>query len=255
MSEENKVEKLKELGLSTEPTSISKNWIHQKFILVAPSKWGKSTLLSHSTNHYFIRLENRFNHLQTVGEDCRCYKDLEKVLTKLNKAIIANLFSIDTLIIDPFDKVIDFIDDEIVEWAIEKYANSDNIIGLGDIPEGNGWRRRTVMVNSLLETLEDLPCAKFLVFHSFTEEKTDRKGQKTKKNSIDVGGKAGGKIKGWADHILHGEILTVGDKEVRRLRTRGTEFMEAGNSVGMPDPFPIGIDMNENFTKLRSYFS
>ena len=88
--------------------------------------------------------------------------------------------------------------------------------------------------------------------------------KKIKKATIDVGGKAGGKFLGWADHILHGELVTVGDDVVRRLHSKGTQSMEAGKSnPKIPDVIVQKVDkstdgkfevIRENFMVLKNCF-
>lgn len=259
---EKEIAALKSLGISVEVSQITHNWNEQKFIHVAPSKWGKSVFWAQDVIPYFLRLENRHRHFKNMGADCRSYSDVDHEISKLLQAKNKGVFPFTSIIVDPVDRLIQRIDEEVMEWGEKTFKQSFNSIG--DIPNGAGWSRRTALTNAFLARFEELPCAKVLLFHSHVEEKDDRFGSKIKKQSIDVGGKAGGKFLGWADHILHGEIITVGDKVIRRLHTKGTQTMEAGksnpklpdvmnqeNEPSMGPEFPI---IKKNFMVVKDCF-
>lgn len=253
---------LKSLGISLDESEIRHVWSEQKFIHVAPSKWGKSVFWAQDDMPYFIRLENRHRHFKNIGVDCRTYPEIDKEITKLIQAKMKGVFPFTSVIIDPVDRLLQRIDEEVMDWGERTFKQGFNSIG--DIPNGAGWSRRTALTNAFLARFEELPCAKVLLFHSYVEEKDDRKGSKIKKQSIDVGGKAGSKLLGWADHILHGELVQVGEQTVRRLHTKGTQTMEAGKSnPKLPDcmqqknetsvgpEFPI---IKENFMIVKNCF-
>ena len=262
MTEQDKIKQLKAMGISCEASDVTHHWNDQKFIHIAPSKWGKSVFWSKDDMAYFLRLENRHRHFPNRGVSCRSFEQLDKELGKLLLAAQKNILPFTSVILDPVDRLVQRIDEDVIEWAERTYKERYNTIG--DIPNGAGWARRTALTNAFLARFEELPCAKVLLFHSHTEEKDDRKSKKIKKATIDVGGKAGGKFLGWADHILHGELVTVGDDVVRRLHSKGTQSMEAGKSnPKIPDVMVQKVDkstdgkfeiIRENFMMLKGCF-
>ena len=256
------VEFMKSIGIDVDESEITYNWRDQKFIHIAPSKWGKSIFWAQDHCGYFIKLEQRHKHFKHRGVECRSYSEIDEAIGKLLLAGQKGCFPFSTVILDPVDRLIQRIDEDVIEWAESAYKSTYNCIG--DIPNGAGWSRRTALTNSFLARFEALPCAKVLLFHSHSEEKDDRKSKKVKKQTIDVGGKAGGKFLGWSDHIVHGVLIPSGEQTVRRLYTKGTETLEAGTSnPKLPemlqqknDPskgpeFPI---IKENFMTMKNYF-
>jgi len=265
MTEEERIkidDQLKALGIDFGESTINKKWNCQKFIHVAVSKWGKTIYWAQDHCPYFIKLENRHGHIVHRGVDCRTYEQVDAVIGKLLLAAQKGVFPFTSVVVDPVDRLIQRIDEDVMEWGERTFKTQYNCIG--DIPNGAGWARRTALTNSFLARFEDLPCAKVLLFHSHVEEKDDRKKSKVKKQTIDVGGKAGGKFLGWSDHILHGELVAVGDQVVRRLHTKGTQTMEAGKSnpdlpdmmVQKSDPSkgPVFPVIRENFMAMKNCF-
>jgi len=259
---EEEIKQLESLGINVDKHDINFDWNDQKFLHVAPSKSGKSIYWAQDENPYFFKFENRHNHFVHIGVKCRTFDDADNALSKLLTATQKRIFPFTSVIIDPVDRFIQRIDEDVIEWAERTYKTNFNCIG--DIPNGSGWYRRTVLTNGFLARLEELPCAKVLLFHSHVEEQDDRKGSKIKKRTIDVGGKAGSKFLGWADHILHGEIIAIGNNITRRIHTKGTQTFEAGKSnPKIPDvmvqknetsegpDFPI---IKENFMVLKNCF-
>ena len=86
------------------------------------------------------------------------------------------------------------------------------------------------------------------------------------KQTISIGGKTGGFLIAWPDHLLNIESKLQGDKIIRKIRTIPTATMDAKSKGGIvPNGFELHSpeQMNaesitksdtENFSRLRSLF-
>lgn len=249
---------LESLGFNMVAQEPTKEWKKQKFIMIGASKSGKTKFLSCAGDKAFwFRTEAGHNHVKTVGADIHDLKEFEIWKSKLFQAKNAGIFPFDTIVIDTGDRLIDFITEDIIEKARNKFTKMD-INGIGDIPEGNGWYSLKTAINLLLKQLEDLPCAVFLIFHVGTDTlNEDGDSKKTyKKETINIGGKAGIALLSWADHVLHIRTGFVGDLQARKLVLRGSKTVEAGSRI---KEFPSAIvwteNDDENFKKFRALFN
>jgi hypothetical protein len=260
MTEATNTVTLESLGFNTAPLDVSNRWIDQKIVLAAVPKGGKTTLMAQGGEKtWFLRCEAGFNHVKTFGEDIRDFGDFDKGIEKLLKAHAAGLFKWDTLVIDPATRMMDFMGERIIDLGREKFPNSE-INEIGDIGKGTGWFWYKNLVKTTLNRLDPLPCAKVLVFHVHTEEKSDNPKDKTKtykRDIISASEKLGGPIREWADHIFQIRSGYVGENLVARaLVTRGSKILEAGTrSKTLPESIPFTADEAKNYATLRSYFS
>ena len=252
---------LESLGFNMTPQEPSKLWTKQKFITIGASKSGKTKFWSCAGDKAFwFRTEAGHNHVKTIGADIRDLKDFEIWKTKLFQAKNAGLMVFDTINIDTGDRLVDSITEDIIEKARQKYIKNINldINGIGDIPEGQGWYALKTAVNLHLKQLEDLNCAINIIFHVGTdvlnEEGDSRKSYK--RETINIGGKAGIAILAWADHVLHIRTGYVGDLMARKLLLRGNKTVEAGSRSKEMPPFMTWTENDqENYTKFRQLFT
>lgn len=224
---------LESLGFNMTPQEPSKLWIKQKFILIGAGKSGKTKFLSCAGDKAFwFRTEAGHNHVKTIGADIFDLKEFDKWKTKLFQAKTGGIFPFETIVIDTCDRLMDYIADDIVEKARNKFTKTE-INGIGDIPEGQGWYALKTSINLLLRQFEELPAAVFLVFH-VGKDVLNEEGDTKKtfvKETINIGGKAGTALLGWADHVLHIRTGFVGDLQARKLVLRGSKTVEAGSRL------------------------
>jgi hypothetical protein len=152
----------------------------------------------------------------------------------------------------------DFMGDRTIELGRQKFPNSD-INEIGDIGKGTGWFWYKNLVKATLNRLDPLPCAKIIVLHVHTEEKSDNPKDKTKtykREILSMSEKLGGPIREWADTIAMVKAGYVGENMMARsLVFRGSKILEAGTrSKKLPEALAWGNDDLANWTKFRSLF-
>lgn len=245
---------LESLGLTApdKATEICMDWTKQKFIMTGPSKSGKTKFWAMNQKTYFVKLESGHNHVKHFGTECRSFAEIMTLKNKIFQATKAGIWPYDTIVFDTGDRLLDFITEDVILLAQEKYKKQE-INGIGDIPEGNGWFMLKTKVNLFLKQLEELPCAVVLIFHVTTDQREDQVGKYTIE-TINVGGKSGKAILAWADHVLHIRATTVGTQAIRKMLTRGTRNIEAGNRAGLPPEIAWTEDDKANFDKFRAFF-
>lgn len=245
---------LESLGLASpdKPSEVCMDWTRQKFIMTGPSKSGKTKFWAMNPKTYFVKLESGHNHVVHNGTECRTFQEVMTLKNKIFQAVKAGIWPYDTIVFDTGDRLLDYITEDVILLAQDKYKKAE-INGIGDIPEGNGWFMLKTKVNLFLKQLEELPCAVVLIFHVTTDQREDQVGKYTIE-TINVGGKSGKAILAWADHVLHVRATTVGDKAMRKLLTRGTRNIEAGNRAGLPPEMPWVESDKENFQKFQAHF-
>lgn len=245
---------MESLGFNMAPRGVNKDWKSQKSILLGPSKSGKTSFLAEGKEKtFFFRTEAGHNHVETVGADIHDFDDFMEWKTKLMQAKAAGILPFETVVIDTFDRFVDMIDQSIIEWANQKYKRECESIS--DIPEGIGWFVRQNKINQVLKQLEELGCHIFLVCHVAQDTRKDEAGKDYKKDTINIGGKAGNAMLQWVDHILHVRAAFVGDIQVRKLYTRGSKTVEAGSRMNLPSPINWKEDNKANYTEFRALFS
>lgn len=245
---------LESLGLATpeNPSAVCMDWVKQKFIMTGPAKCGKTKFWAMNPKTYFIKLESGHNHVVHNGTECRSFTEIMALKNKIYQAVKAGVWVYDTIVIDTGDRLLDYITEDVLDLARAKYTKAD-INGIGDIPEGNGWFMLKTKVNLFLKQLEELPCAVVLIFHVTTDQREDQAGKFTIE-TINVGGKSGKAILAWADHTLHIRSMQVGDKSMRKMLTRGTRNIEAGNRAGLAPEIIWKEDDKANFEAFRANF-
>lgn len=249
---------LESLGFNMRPQDPTKVWIKQKFIMLGESKCGKTRFWSSAGEKaFFFRTEAGHNHVSTIGADCRSFEDIMTWKTKLMQAKAHGVFPFETVVVDTGDRLLDYLVDDVLDWARNKYSKqADSIVGIGDVPEGNGWFILKSKVNQFLKQLEELPCATVLIFHTAQDVRNDdgQTGKTYKKDTINVGGKTGTALLAWADHILHVRSVYVGDILARKLITRGSKTVEAGSRSNLPQSITWKEDDSLNYAEFRKLF-
>lgn len=249
---------LESLGFNMTPQEPSKEWRKQKFITIGPSKSGKTDFWAQAGEKgFWFRTEAGHNHVKTVGADCRDLADMESWKTKLFQAKNAGILPFELINIDTGDRFIDFITEDIVEKARAKFTKME-INGIGDIPEGQGWYSLKTSVNLYLKQFEELGCAVNLIFHVGTDTLNEEGDTKKtyKRETINIGGKAGTALLAWADHILHIRTGYVGDMQARKLVLRGSKTVEAGSRIkSLPASMPWTEDSAKNYQQFRALFN
>mgnify|MGYP001608999232 CR=1 FL=1 len=243
----------------TLPTQVSKpdtSWVSQKFGMIGQPGIGKSEFWSHGEKTLYLQTEAGLNHLAVMKIAIRNFEDLKETLTALIQADQAKKFPYDTLIVDTIDELIDLINEEVIRRGREKFSKvAQDINTIGDIPNGAGWQWATELIKMTFDKLEKLPAAIAFIGHlSLVEVKTAT--DKYHKTSISVGGKTGGYLLAWPDHLLNIEATYNGSNLIRKVRTRPTQYIDAksrGNMV--PDGLKWEGDMKKNYTEFRALFS
>jgi hypothetical protein len=244
---------LESLGINMKPQDSTKLWSKQKFIMLGESKTGKTKFWSCGGDKtFFFRTEAGHNHVRTIGEDCRSLDDILATKEKLMKAKSAGIFPFETLVIDTGDRYVDYVDESVLDWASQKYKKEFSSIG--DIAEGIGWFVRMQKINQILKQFEEFGCAVCIIFHTAQDSRTDEAGKAYKKDTINVGGKAGTAILAWADHILNIRSVYVGDIMARKMLCRGSKTVEAGSRQNLPPAITWVDDDVVNFKNFRAMF-
>jgi len=246
---------MESLGFNMTPNAASNEWRKQKSILLGPSKCGKTSFLAEAGDKmFFFRTEAGHNHVSTIGADIRDFDDFITWKTKLMQAKASGVLPFESVAIDTGDRFIDIIDESVIAWANQKYKREFESIG--DIAEGIGWFVRQNKILQVLKQLEELNCHIFLVFHVTGDVRKDEMGKDYKRDTINVGGKAGNALLAWADHVLHIRTAFAGDIMVRKLYTRGSKTLEAGTRMKtMPPVLTWKEDNKENYKDFRALFS
>ena len=231
---------------------IDLRWCKQKTLMLGASKIGKTEFWN-DPKTFYIKLEPGHNHIKHMGVECRTLKEFDETIKKLAVDISSKKAPIDTVVVDTGDRFVQCIDEDVVEWANNKYKADINSVG--DVPEGAGWARRTIHLNTYLKALEDLGVHVVIIFHVANEERQDEAGNKYKCATINLGGKAGRAICGWADHIMHVRSVMVGDMLVRRVVMKGTKNIEAGTRIKDLKELKWESDRAKNFANFRKLFT
>lgn len=245
---------LESLGFNMVPQAPSKAWVRQKSIWLGESKVGKTKFWAQGDKTFFFRTEAGHNHVQTIGADCRDLSDVLAWKSKLMQAKAAGIMPFDTIVIDTGDRLLDYITDDVIAWAKERYPKND-INSIGEIPEGVGWFQLKTRTNMILKQLEELGCHIVIIFHVAQDQREDVGGKKYVKDTINVGGKSGKAILAWADHIMHVRATYVGETLVRKVVCRGSKVLEAGTRCEtIPPELMWTADDKKNYEEFRKLF-
>lgn len=240
------------LGLSNLKSSLSSSWNDQKILLYGQTKIGKTRFLAQCEGAYFIKTERGHNHVEVAGKDVNSFDEVMAIIAKLIQAKKMNPYPFSLIVIDTFDRFIEYVEESVVSWGRDKYKNNE-INSISDIPNGAGWSERTARLSLLLRRLDEIPCAKAIIMHACVDEMEDERGR-FKRETVNIGGKSNKVITGWADHTMAVKTLFVGDKLMRKVKLRPTRNLDAGSRGVLPEELAWTEDDKKNFETFRAFF-
>lgn len=253
------------ITLPTEATEQGNSWSFQKFGVLGAPGIGKSGIFARGEKTLVIQTEAGLNHIKCMKVVCRSWQDWEDIWSALIKSKQAKTLPYDTIGIDTIDNFVDFANDEAVQRGQAKYKNAD-INTVGDIPNGAGWSWSTDLVKNAFEKLESLGVCVYYIGHLEYKEVKQPNNVSLHKQTIGIGGKTGGFLVAWPDHLLNIESKLQGDRIIRKVRTIPTATMDAkSKGAVIPNGFELlspesltadGITKSdiENFQRIRSLF-
>lgn len=240
------------MALPTARSEVDKRWASQKFGMIGSPGIGKSKFWSFC-NGLYIQTEAGLNHLKVMKMPCRSWEDFRQIYTLLIQAATSGKFPYDTVIIDTIDKFVDLAQAEVVERGRQKFKGIEiNVIG--DIPNGAGWAWSQDLVENALGKLEELPCAVVYIGHLEMKE-VKEPTRSVHKATISIGGKMGGMLTAWPDHLMNIESRMSGTEMKRIVRTMPTQILDAKSRGGLvPDSWVWDSDDNKNWDKFKTFF-
>jgi len=240
------------LTLPTVRSEVDRRWISQKFGMIGPPGIGKSKFWSFC-NGLYIQTEAGLNHLKVMKMPCRSWEDFRQIYTLLIQAANSGKFPYDTIIIDTIDKFVDMAQQETVERGRNKFKGNE-IHTVGDIPNGAGWAWSMDLVENALAKLDELPAAVVYIGHLEVKE-VKEPTRSIHKQTISIGGKMGGMLTAWPDHLLNVQGMFVGNELRRVVRTLPSQTIEAKSREGLvKDGWQWEADDEANWKKFRGLF-
>ena len=151
---------LESLGFDLKEKPPTNKWTDQFSILCGLPKTGKSEFLAQGKEkNWFVRMAAEFNHLATYGVDVTDLGSVLKEVEKLTKAYKAGVFPWETIIFDPADKLLEYMQDQICSDCA-----ADSIYEVAGY--GVGQRKYKMGIKSFVSSILPLPAHKFFVFHT-----------------------------------------------------------------------------------------
>lgn len=239
--------------LPTKKSEVDNRWIAQKIGLIGPPGIGKSEFFSHGEKTLYLQTEAGLNHLSVFKVALRSWDDVRDIYGQLLQAKNDAKLDYDTIVIDTIDKFIDLANQEAIARGKAKFKAIE-INTVGDIPNGAGWMWAQELVESALSKLEELGLCVCYIGHLDTKEiKTPTSSYH--KKTISIGGKMGGLLTAWPDHLLNIESTQQGNSIKRVIRTIPVMTMDAKSRGGMVvDGLEWSADSKVNYNKLRAMF-
>lgn len=241
--------------LPTVRSEVTNLFKDQKFGIIGPAGIGKSALFSNS-NGLYIQTEAGLSHLSVMSIPCYSWDDFKEIYGELLKADQAKKLPYEIIIIDTIDRLVEIGNEEVVKRGRAKFPKlADQINTIGDVPNGAGWSWSTDLIGLALKKLEELGCAVAFIGHLESKE-VKSPTDKYHKQTISIGGKQGGQLVAWPDHLLNIEAdIDQTGRITRVVRTRPTRTIEAKSRGGIiPDGWRWADSDKENWEKLRSFF-
>ncbi|CAK0755190.1 putative ATP-binding protein [Azospirillaceae bacterium] len=236
-------------------SAIDLSFNKQKIGMIGSAGIGKSCFFAQDPNALFLEAEAGLNFLEVYKVPVRNWQDIRDTYAQLKGLANEGKFPYSIIVLDTIDRICDYAEEEIVTKAREFYTKiADQINTIGDIPNGAGWAKAKDLVMSLLNKLEELPCALAFIGHLQNKEITDGV-RKYHKSSINIGGKLGLELLAFPDHLLYVDAQMIGDKLKRTIYTKPTQSREAKSRGGIvKDQWVWLEDMAENYKYFRGLF-
>lgn len=259
-------------------TEIDRRYMMQKFILIGPGKCGKSDFLHHAENHLFLETEAGLNHLKCRKVPIRDWSEMREIAgellqtweafrkekgieskvqmtPELQKEFLFQGKPLETVIIDTIDRAYDFAAEDSMNKGRETFKDLD-IDSLFDMPKGTGWDWTRKRVKALVNFMEELPCAIWLVGHIKTEKVEPKDAKSFDRETINISGQTGDDLLKWADHTIQIRHRFAGATEVRHLSTVPSQFLDCGSrGLMVPNGMEWGPDSKKNWDTFRALFS
>jgi len=242
------------IQLPTKSSGIDNRFCSQTFGMLGAPGIGKSEFWAQQEDALFLDCEGGLNFLDVMSVPIRSMQDLRETFGAL--LAVRDKFPYKLVVIDTLDRVVNYLDEDILSWARQKFTkNADNIISIRDVAEGGGWDLRRERLMKMLYQFQALPCAVAYISHSEAKREQDPNGKEVVRNTISISGKLGGDVMGWTNHIMHIQNSYMGDKSIRRVRTIPTASLEAKSRGGrIPDGLLWGTNPKENYDAFRKLF-
>lgn len=233
-------------------SEVDNRFSSQKFGMIGQAGIGKSSFWSHG-NGLYIQTEAGLNHLSVFKLPCHSWEDFRDIVGELLKRKAEGKLPYEFVMIDTIDKLVDFANQEAVSRGKEKFKAIE-INTVGDIPNGAGWAWAQDLVEMGLNKLEQLGCAVGYIGHLENKE-VKEPTRSIHKLTISIGGKMGGLLTAWPDHLMSIQATYAGNDLKRVVRTLPSQTLEAKSRGGLvPDMWQLDSDMAKNWAKFRSYF-
>ena len=241
------------MELPTKTSGIDKRFSSQTFGMLGAPGIGKSEFWAQEPDVLFLDCEGGLNFLDVKKIEIRDMEDLREAFKLLIAA--RDNFPYKLVVIDTLDRIVSYMDEDILSWARGKFKDGGNIISIRDVANGGGWDMRREKMGKILGQFESLPCAVAFVSHSEGKRETDGTGKESVRKTISISGKLGTDILGWTNHVMHIQSSYMGDKVIRRIHTKPTASLEAKSRGGIIEDGMIWSgDMKDNYDKFRKLF-
>lgn len=241
------------IQLPTTKSEVDSRFSSQKIAMLGQPKIGKSEFFS-AGKVLFLQTEAGLNHLRCMKVPIQSWEVFrEAVGALINASQKKEEFPYEMVLIDTIDRLVDLGNEEVVEKQ-RQFFKSVEINHISDIPNGKGWSLAQQLIENALTKLEELPCAVGFIGHLDIKE-VKLPTSVVHKQTISIGGKMGGMLLAWADHILNIQATFRGTELIRTVRTIPNQAMEAGSrGMMVPDGWVWAQSAEENWKKFRGFF-
>jgi len=238
--------------LPTVKSEVDSRWISQDMLMIGPPKIGKSKFFSYGEKTLYIQTEPGLKHLSVMKVVCHSWDDFRDIYSELLKLDQDGKFPYDTIVIDTIDRLVDYVNAEVIERGKEKFKTLP-IYTIGDLPNGQGYSGAKDLATNALAKLSNLPACIALIGHLASKEISLENNVKMTLQTIALSPSIGMSICAWADHIIN---IEGGNKSgSRKIRARPTGNVMAGSRGDLIPPDLVWTeDSKVNYTKFRALF-